>query len=94
MYQETAMGRSVANEIFNTLMRSPKKDHVLFIETMIGKRVVVKEHFHGVIVGPNLSPYGAFPASRYPILIKLDSDFYGRLDQTHAFKIDEFTLED
>lgn len=61
---------------------------------IIGKRVQVQHHYHGKVIGLNTSPYGAFPASVYPVIIKLDKDFHGRMDKEHAFKFDDFIIEE
>lgn len=62
------------------------------IEKMVGKRVQVQHHYHGKVIGSNTSPYGAFPASHYPILVELDSDFHGKLHQKHAFKLSDIQI--
>lgn len=64
------------------------------ILSIIGKRVQVQQHYHGKVIGLNTSPYGAFPASVYPVIIKLDKDFHGRMDKEHAFKFDDFIIEE
>lgn len=64
------------------------------ILSIVGKRAKVKDHYHGKIIGLNTSPYGAFPASVYPIVIRLDKDFHGHVNKDHAFKFQDFVIEE
>lgn len=71
----------------DTLVRLPRVSDKLRVNEMMGKRVSVNGNYHGKVVAVNESPYGAFPASHYPVIVELDVDFHGKLHQKHAFKL-------
>ena len=85
----TSMEKSVHVEMCTAIRRLPKEADVKTVEELVGRHVVTRHGFNGVIVSPNMSPYGAFPASHYPVMVKLDVDFRGNINQLHAFKFDD-----
>lgn len=85
-------GANTRMEMQDVLLRLPRLSDRISVNDMIGKRVTINDHYHGKVVAMNESPYGAFPASHYPVLVELDVDFHGRLHQQHAFKLSDIQL--
>lgn len=79
--------------IKRAIKRLPTMNDVDRITSIVGKRVIVKNMWHGVVVGHNASPYGAFPGRFYPVNVKLDVDWQGRTNKTHSYKFEDITLE-
>ena len=74
------------------LSRLQRQSDKTIVSDLIGKRVIVNGHYHGKVVAMNESPYGAFPASHYPVIVELDVDFHDKLHQKHAFKLSDLQL--
>ena len=64
------------------------------VKEMIGKRVIVQNYFHGIVVSCNESPYGAFPASHYPVIVRVDIDFHGHANKEHAYKLTDIVIDE
>lgn len=81
--------------LHTALGRLPKLIDIQLVDKLIGKRVSVQGHYTGTVVRCNNSPYGAFPGSNYPVIIRLDLDFRGHINKEHAFKLSDIThIED
>lgn len=74
--------------------RVPTSNTVQQVIDLVGKRVKVQEHYVGTVLRHNDSPYGAFPGSCYPVIVRLDVDFRGHLQKEHAFKLSDIVIEE
>jgi hypothetical protein len=78
----------------SALRRLPKLADIQEVSSLIGKRVRVQDFYYGVVTRLNDSPYGAFPGSTYPVMVRLDTDFHGHPHKEHAFKLSDIVIDE
>lgn len=76
------------------LHRLPRMTDIQEVSGLIGKRVRVQEYYYGVVTRLNDTPYGAYPGSEYPVIVRLDEDFRGHIQKEHAFRLSDVVIDE